>query len=158
MAACACAGRPITAPRAGRLADEIAACGGLDQAVQALANDDAFGALGDLLAYRAALAEIADPSILINRLRRDASDLDARAEPAWAEAADLYGRARFRELRGEADLADGFRRRAEAAERLAATLEAEAFAKRLQAARLQAEQAQRQGLAAALGDIAGLAA
>jgi hypothetical protein len=64
--------------------------------------------------------------------------------PAWAEAAEFYGKARHRQLQGEAALADDFLHRARAAERLAVALEDGAFAKRLQAALLlgQAERAQ----------------
>jgi hypothetical protein len=90
----------------------------------------------------------------VRRLRRRARDLDARAEPLWREAAEDAGRAAARRLRGEIALADTFARRAAAAEALAAELEAGAFALRLQAAQIDAEQARRQDLMAALVGLA----
>jgi hypothetical protein len=121
-----------------RIAREIHAHGDLDRAIAALANDDAHALLSDLLAYRSALGEMADPRRRLARLCQDADDLDARAEPLWAEAANCAGRASFRRSQGETELAVAFQRQAEAAERVAAALEADAFSKRLEAAGLQA--------------------
>jgi hypothetical protein len=132
----------------------IAAYGCIDHAAAALAHDEAYGLLAHLLAYRAAVAEQADPLQRIVRLHREAADLDARAEPVWAEAAEFSGTAAFRRLRGEAELAALFQRRTEAAERVAADLEAQAFARRLEAAGLQASLARRAELAGALRTIA----
>jgi hypothetical protein len=135
------------------LAAEIARYGGLERAIAALAND-ASALLPQLLAYRAALAEQADPARRIANLRTEAHDLDHRAEPAWAEAAEMHGRAAFRRLQGEHDLAETFLRRAHAAERFAAALEAEAFAKRLEAARMEASAERQQELAGLLQTLA----
>jgi hypothetical protein len=153
QAALAAAGRDIEADQARRLAEEIGARGGLEAAVTALAADES-SLLSLLLAYRAALAEAAEPALRVRRLRRRARDLDARAEPLWREAAEDAGRAAARRLRGEIALADTFARRAAAAEALAAELEAGAFALRLQAAQIDAEQARRQDLMAALVGLA----
>ena len=140
------AGRPATAECAVRIINDIRAYGGLDPAIAALANDEAASALADLLAYRAALAEQADPARRIARLRLEAEGLDARAEPMWAESAQFHGRAAYRALRGDPELADQYLRRAQGAEGLAAALEAEAFAKRLEAAGLMADAAARRDL------------
>jgi hypothetical protein len=152
--ALAAAGRAMSPDQARRLADEIAARGGLDAAIAALAADESTALLSLLLAYRAALDEAADPVLRVCRLSRMAHDLEARAEPLWCEAAEDAGRAAARRLRGETALADAFERRAAAAEALAAELEAEAFALRLEAARTEAEQARRLDLMQALTGLA----
>ncbi|HUO23633.1 MAG TPA: hypothetical protein VMU59_14045 [Caulobacteraceae bacterium] len=131
-------GEPMTLNRARRLADEIETYNGLDSAIAALAHDQAFAALGDALAYRALLADADRPEALIERLQRQAADLDARASPAWAEAASLRGRAAYRVRQGEMALAAQMQAQADAAERFAADLEARAFGLRLRAAALQA--------------------
>jgi hypothetical protein len=154
VAILAAAGRTIDIDHAERLAGEIAARGGLDAAAAALAADESSSLLSLLLAYRAALAEDAEPALRIRRLRLRAQDLDARAMPLWREAADDAGRAAARRLRGEAALADTFARRAAAAEALAAGLEADAFALRLEAARIEAGHALRLDLVEALSDMA----
>jgi hypothetical protein len=82
------------------------------------------------------------------------ADLDARAEPLWAQSAEFAGKAAFRRLRGETDLAAAFQRRTEAAERVAADLEAQAFARRLEAAGLQASLDLRADLSSAMRTIA----
>ncbi len=135
------------------LAAEIARYGGLERAITALAND-ASALLPEALAYRASLAEQADPARRIARLRTEAHDLDARAEPAWAEAADMHGRAAYRARQGERDLAETFLRRAHAAERFAAALEADAFAKRLEAAGLEVSARGRQEMTDLLETLA----
>lgn len=150
----AAAGRAIDADQALRLAEEIRARGGVESAVAALAADESSSLLSLLLAYRAALAEAAEPALLVRRLRLKAQDLDARAEPLWREAAEDAGLAAGRRLRGEAALAETFERRAAAAEALAAEHEAEAFALRLRAAQIDAEQARREGLMEALTGLA----
>ncbi len=147
-------GLPATPERARRIADEIQVYGGLDQAIAALANEEASAALADLLAYRAALAEQADPARRIARLRVEAEGLDARAEPMWAESAQFHGRAAYRALQGDPELADQYLSRAQAAERLAAALEAEALAKRLDAAGLVADAAARRDLTGLLQSLA----
>jgi hypothetical protein len=128
----------MTFERAQHLAAEIAAHGGLDNAIAMLAHDQAFAVLQDALAYRALLSEAHDPSAAIDRLLRQARDLDARAEPAWAEAANLCGRAAWRLAQGETDLAGRMRAQAGAAERFAADLEERAFRLRQDAARRRA--------------------
>jgi hypothetical protein len=135
------------------LAAEIARYGGLERAIAALAND-ASALLPEALAYQAALAEQADPARRIARLLTAARDLDARAEPAWAEAAEMHGKAAHRRLNGDPDLAQSFLRRAIAAERLAAALEADAFARRLEAARMEASSQRQQELAGLLRALA----
>lgn len=140
------AGRPLSAERAGALAREIAIYGGLDQAVAALAHDEAFRALDDALAYRALLNERDDPDRLIVRLLRQAGDLEAQADPAWAQAADWRGRAAFRRARDERALAARFEARALAAERIASELEEQALNTRLRAAELKAGKALHQTL------------
>ncbi|MDB5460761.1 MAG: hypothetical protein JWO72_2502 [Caulobacteraceae bacterium] len=147
-------GREACPDMARRVAREILAFGCVDRAAAALAEDDAHDLLSHLLAYRAAVAELADPALRIARLKREAADLDARAEPSWAEAAEFAGKAAFRRLQGESDLASTFLRRAAAAEQTAAVLEARAFAKRLEAAALQASATGRDSLSAALKTIA----
>jgi hypothetical protein len=147
-------GRDACPDAARRIAREIAAYGSLEQAAAGLAEDDAHALLSDLLAYRAALAERADPALRLARLYREAADLDARAEPCWAEAAEFAGRAAFRRIQGESDLVSTFERRAAAAEQVAASLEDQAFARRLEAAGLQASLAGRDNICAALKTIA----
>jgi hypothetical protein len=150
----AAAGRTVDPEQSRRLSEEIAARGGLDAAATSLAADESSALLSLLLAYRAALEAAADPVLRIHRLRRQAQDLEARAEPLWREAAEDAGRAAARRLRGEATLAQTFANRAAAAEALAAQLEAEAFALRLRAARAEAEQSLREGLTNALAGLA----
>ena len=147
-------GRSADSDAAEALVRVIVAYGGVGRAEAALANDEAHDLLCHLLTYRAAVAELADPALRIARLHREADDLDARAEPAWAEAAEFSGKASFRRSQGERELAGVFQRKTEAAERRAAALEAEAFAKRLQAAGLRASLAWRAQLGAALKTIA----
>jgi hypothetical protein len=144
------AGCSLCAERARRLAEAIASYGDLQATLEGLAQDDAFAVLTDALSYRALLAERDDPSRLIARLLREACDLDARAEPAWSDAAEIHGRAAFRERQGEHELARQFEHRARAAERFAAALEEQAFLKRLQAAQVSADRT----LGAALRDLA----
>ena len=152
--ALAAAGRTLDLGQAHVLAGEIQARGGLDAAVAALVADESSGLLSLLLAYRAALAETAEPALRVRRLRLSAQDIDNRAKPLWCEAAQDAGRAAARRLKGETALAETFERRAAAAETLAAELEAEAFALRLQAARIEAGQARRLDLMQALTGLA----
>ena len=140
----------LTYARAQQLAEEIAAHGGLDQAIAELGHDEAAAGLDDALAYRAFLAEGRQPQALISRLLRQARDLDARAEPAWADAGSLRGKAAYRCHQGEHHLAETLLVQARAAERFAAKLEEQAFGLRLQAAGLEAQAA----LRAALFDVA----
>jgi hypothetical protein len=135
------------------IAAEIARYGGLAPAIAALAHDGS-PLLTELLAHQAALAEQADPARRVARLRTEAHDLDARAEPNWAEAAEMHGKAAHRRLQGDDDLAQSFLRRAHAAERCAAALEADAFAKRLEAAQLQAGIDRASALADVIGALA----
>jgi hypothetical protein len=128
----------FTLERAQRLAEEIAAHGGLDRAIAALVHDQASACLDDALAYRALLAQAGQPRAAIERSLRQARDLDARAEPAWADAASLHGQAAYRRKQGELYLAETLLAQACAAERFAAKLEEQAFALRLRAADLQA--------------------
>ena len=143
----------VTEPLPAALQHEIAIRGGLEQAIAALAADES-GLLAPLLAYKAALDDAAEPALRIRRLQRRAHDLETRAEPLWREAAEDAGLAAARRLRGEPGLAETFERRAAATEAFAAELEAEAFALRLQAARLDAEQTRRRDLMAALEGLA----
>lgn len=135
------------------LEQEIAARGGLEPAIAALAADES-GLLPQLLALRACMDEAAEPALRVRRLRLQAQDLEARAEPLWREAAEDAGLAAARRLRGEARLAETFERRAAATETLAAELEAQAFGLRLEAARIEAEDARRQELVMALEGLA----
>ncbi len=92
-----------------------------------------------LLTKRALLNEPNHPDRRIERLLGEAADLDARADPAWAEAADWRGRGAFRRARGDFAQAAQFQARALAAERVAGGLEEQAFRKRLKAAELKAD-------------------
>jgi len=139
--ALASVGQALPAAQADRLAAEIEACGSVEAACDALADDGDHELLPVLLAFRAALRERADPSLRPARLLREARDIEARAEPFWREAAEFAGKAAARRLRGEAALAAAFEQRAAAAERLAAALEAQALQHRLEAAQLQASAA-----------------
>ena len=139
-------GCPANPRSAAALAAEIRAYGSLDAAVAALVNDGAGQALDDLLALRCALAEQADPALLAERLRLEAETLESRAGAAWAEAAQFHGRAAFRRLQEEFDLADQFQARALAAENLAAACESSAMAKRLEAAALRSAEGRRREL------------
>jgi hypothetical protein len=147
-------GRAIGAGHAQSLAQEIRARGSVDEAIAALAADESSARLSLLLAYRAALAEASQPLLRVGRLRLNAQDIDSRAETLWREAAEDAGLAAARRLRGEANLARTFERRAAAAESLAAELESEAFEMRLEAAQIEAEHARRQSLGQALRGLA----
>ncbi len=140
------AGLPLDPSCAQRLADEIACYGSLDRTIAALSNDDVLGPLKDALALRQIRSERADPALKIARLLQEARDLDARAAPSWAEAAQFHGSGQFRRNQGDHDLADQFLARARAAERWAAALEDKALDLRLQAADLQTGQALRTAL------------
>jgi hypothetical protein len=128
---------PFSVERARALAREIMAYGGLEAAIDALAFDEVDTVLSDALAYRALRLEQGNPACRIARLMREAQDLDARAEPAWAQAAELHGRAGYRFKQGDLELAGQFQARALAAETLAAGLEEQALVKRLEAADLK---------------------
>jgi hypothetical protein len=144
------AGTPLPPDRAQALAHEIATYDGLEPAIAALTHDEAYRVLDDALGYRTLLSERDDPDRRIGRLLSDAVDFDARAEPAWAEAADWRGRAAFQHARGQTALAEQFERRALAAERVAAKYEEQAFDRRLKAAELKAGRS----LSQALRDLA----
>jgi hypothetical protein len=133
------AGRPIGGARARALAREISAYGGLEPAIGALAHDEAYVVLKDAMAYRVLLNERDDPGRVIARLLREAQDLDARAAPAWMQAAELMGRAAYRRAQGDGELAEQFQARASAAQALAAGFEEQAFLNRLKAAQLTAD-------------------
>lgn len=133
------AGQPLESARAHALSCEIQTYGDLERAISALAHDQAYSALADALAYRALLIEQNDPERLIARLLRQAKDLDARADPAWTEAADFSGRAAYCRSRGDFDLADQLDGRARASQSLAAECEEQAFRKRLQVAEMTAQ-------------------
>lgn len=133
------AGQPLESARAHALSCEIQTYGDLERAISALAHDQAYSALADALAYRALLIEQNDPQRLIARLLRQAKDLDARADPAWTEAADFSGRAAYCRSRGDFDLADQLDGRARASQSLAAECEEQAFRKRLQVAEMTAQ-------------------
>ncbi|GEM_PF-2619691 len=141
------AGLSLSAKRAQDLAAEIQLYGGLEPAMKGLAQDEAFDGLKDALAYRDLLGELDRPTLRIARLLREAESLEARAVPAWAEASDLRGRGTYRRVRGETTLACELGVRAQAAERFAARLEAQALRHRLQAAELQAGVALQEALA-----------
>lgn len=137
-----------------RLDAEIAAHGGAEHAVAALAEAEANDLLALLLAGQASLDDRADPALAAARRKIRADILAARAETAWAEGAEFAGRAAARLSRGESALAATFQRRAEAAERLALDLEDQALAMNLEAARIQGMQARRGDLTAGLRGIA----
>ena len=151
--ALAYAGRAVESDLPLALAEEIRARGGIDAACTALAADES-PLLSLLLAYRAVIGETAEPALRLRRLRSRAQDLETRAEALWREAADDAGLAAGRRLRGEPVLAETFERRAAAAETLAAELEAEAFALRLEVAHAEAMEVRRRDLALALGGLA----
>ncbi len=133
------AGQPLDSARAHALVCEIRTYGDLERAICALAHDQAYAALADALACRALLIEQNDPARLIERFLREARDLDARAEPAWAEAADFSGRAAYCRSRGDCDLADQLDGRARASQSLAAECEEQALQKRLCVAEMTAQ-------------------
>jgi hypothetical protein len=143
-------GRRSSPQDAEAVAGAIGAYGSLACAAAALAHDEACDRLTGLLAYQAAIEELADPALRIARLRLQAQDLDARAEPARAEAAEFAGKAAHRRNQGEMDLAQAFAGRARAAERQAAALEAEAYALRREASALAAAEWRRAEFAASL--------
>ena len=107
-------------------------------AIAQAAHDEASGRLVELLAWREALGEAADPGRRLWRLIAAAEALDLRAEDHARRAAEYFGKEAWRRGQGEADLAAEFGRRAEAAEAVAAAQRGEAFDLRLAAARLAA--------------------
>lgn len=119
---------------AARLSDALHAAGRLDQAIDLTAQDGASSLLSELMALRAALQEDADPGLKAARLRTAAGALDDRGDRLFAQAAEFFGKAAWRRARGETALADGFQRRAEAAEACGERLYARAAEHRQDAA------------------------
>lgn len=95
------------------------------------------------------------PQDRIKRLHREAADLDARAEPMWKEASEWAGKAQHRRNRGETELADRFQRSCDAAQKVAAELEERAFALKLEAAGIMAQEDLRAHLTGAVRSIGG---
>ncbi len=86
-----------------------------------------------LAEYRAAKEAAETPQLRASRLIRQALDKEVIAETCDAEAAEFHGKARYREIQGEHDLAATFRQRAQGAERYSTKLYAEAEAFRSEA-------------------------
>jgi hypothetical protein len=105
----------------------------LDTAIAQAAHDAAAEPLQDLLAYRQALRERADPARLVARLMADIADLERRSGRLADQAAEFFGKAAYRDGRGDKALGDDFQRRAEALEAAAAALREQAFLHQLQA-------------------------
>ncbi len=141
--------RPLGACRARRLARLIGE-GALDDAVRQAAHDDASDALDDLLAYREALRERREPLRLRARLQAEADDLDRRCARLDEAAAEGFGKAAYRQSRGDRDLAAEANAQAQAAETAAARLREQALAFRLRAAAIDARLAS----ARVLSDVA----
>ena len=134
----ASAGRIVDRKQAEALAADLACYGAVDLTAAALSNDDAFDRLRVALGYKVALAEVANPSGRIARLRTEAADLDYRAAKSMEEGASFAGRAAYRLAQGEHDLAADFQRRADVCERQGATLTDQASELRAEADQLAA--------------------
>lgn len=131
--------REITHDQCVSIAGQLQTWGNVDTAVSAASAHFQWDAQGDMLAYRAALKEVADPQLIVARMKRQAADLDAQEEPLRIEAAEFWGKAAYRQRQGEEFLAAGFRKQAHAAERIADRWMLEAIKLRLGAASLEAE-------------------
>lgn len=82
-----------------------------------------------LLAYEQALAEIADPTRRVARLRREDASLRNDSEYHARIASEFHGKAAYRTEQGEAELAAGYLAQAQASDRLSAEKLAAAAAK-----------------------------
>lgn len=104
----------------------------------------------EALAYKSALADAADPSRIVGRLRRQADALDATADSAVEEGAEFAGKGAIRRMRGEITLAEQFEQRAAACHAIAVEATTEAFNKRVLADRMEAANARAAEIAALL--------
>jgi hypothetical protein len=138
VAAC----RDLPEEAAAQIAHALQGGGALDSLIAQAAHDGAEDPLRDLLAYREAVREQADPPRLLARLIAEGADLDHRSDRLAEQAAEFFGKAAYRRLRADCHLAADFQRRAEAAEQAGAGLRERAFKLRLEADRLRARTAQ----------------
>lgn len=149
LAAFAATDREMTSARAEIIATQLRSYASLEVATMACSLEaPASQAHSDLLAYRACRRELADRTVWIARLRREADDLWNRAQQLRAEEARDAGRAAARLQRGEHALATSFDRMSRAAGQVADELEAQSFAKVLRAAELELLERQAAELAA----------
>lgn len=91
----------------------------------------------DYLAYRAASVEAKDPGARAIRIRREAADLDYRAQRHRLTADDYAGRVAYQRYRGEHALANEFEAQAAAAEANFAEAENTAHRLRIRACELE---------------------
>lgn len=110
------------------------------------------------LAYKSALREQADPTLLIQRLRRNADAKRASAEDHRREEAEFAGKATHRHNHGEHALARRFEIMAEADGNCATRLEDEALALEIAAGQLEAAIERQAAVITTLNDIVGRAA
>ena len=126
-------GRNADLGRCALLSADLRSTGDLDRAIAQLRNDERHDSLTFALSYRAALAEAADPMVMVRRLRTEASDLQYRADKMMADGAENAGKAADRLAKGQLALAADYQRSADAAERAGAALTDDAAAKHAQA-------------------------
>jgi hypothetical protein len=134
--------RLIAQDAVARIAQALQSGGALDSLIAQAAHDGADEPLRDLLSYREALRERADPARLVARLEAEAADLEARANHLAEQAAEFFGKAAYRQQHGERGLASDFQKRAEAAEQVGGDLRRQAFHRRIECDRLHARMAQ----------------
>jgi len=139
-------GRAGGPDRARRLAWALGGSDDLEEAIARAAQEDFPDLRADLLAYREALRERADPGRLSARLAREACGLELRADLQDQAAAERYGKAAYRQGRGDTALATELLHSARAAEVVASDLRRQAFERRLRLAQITALQSQTEAI------------
>lgn len=94
-------GRTIVADEAEAVARYIATCPSLDAAIANAAANDHSRILGELLSYKAARAEAADPAVYARRLRTSAADHRDMARRHNESVDDLKGRRTWASVKGD---------------------------------------------------------
>jgi hypothetical protein len=138
-----------------RLAEQLRCAGAdLERLIGGLAAEDVQPDLKVALRYKSALREEADPLLMAKRLRREAADLDHHVEASLREAADFYGMAAGRRLRGNDDsIAAAHDTRAKACEVYATDLSNTASEKRIQAAHIESAAKRRGEMGALIASV-----
>lgn len=138
-----------------RLVAGLKSYGTVERLIEALRVDFATEALVPAISYQAALAEQANPILTVERLRREAENLDAKAEQSVLEGAEYAGKAAFRRQQGSADLAENFQVMADARDRCAVNWTNEACDLRVRAAQIEASVEARCGFRKLAAEIVG---
>lgn len=148
----------LAAERAVRVARAVSRFGNLGNAIAMARHEDDFDLMGELLQHERAQLEAADPSLKIARLHREAASLDARADDCIREGAAFAGQAAMRRQRFGDDegFAEILQHKAEARDRLAIKYGDQAFALKLEAAGIIAQEDLKACLTGAIRSIGGV--